>query len=302
MATTPAGTGRTRQSDREGSRGDVSVRRIPALGGMDLVEARFRSWSSHRHSHPEVEVGVVVAGRRQVEYRGQHFEAPAGSILVFSPGAIHAGSPIDGWDSSYRAFLISREALEAAFEGPAHRVVLRGLASFGAPLVRDPALARRLALAHRALAGPGPGPHCTDQLAGVLIDLARLRGSTSPPDANRAPEPEAVIRVRAFLDAHYPTKIQLATLAELAGLNVFQLIRVFRAATGLPPYAYLEQLRVDRAAALLREGRPVSQVAFQTGFADQSHLTRLFKRLVGVPPGRYRLSALAACPAGAARN
>jgi AraC-like DNA-binding protein len=50
---------------------------------------------------------------------------------------------------------------------------------------------------------------------------------------------------------------------------------------------YLELVRVNRAREMLRRGEPISRVAFDTGFSDQSHLTRRFKRVVGVPPGQY---------------
>jgi AraC-like DNA-binding protein len=59
----------------------------------------------------------------------------------------------------------------------------------------------------------------------------------------------------------------------------------------MPPHAFQTQVRVSRAKTLLLEGWSISQVASQTGFADQSHLTRHFKRLVGVTPGRYQQSS-----------
>jgi AraC-like DNA-binding protein len=84
----------------------------------------------------------------------------------------------------------------------------------------------------------------------------------------------------------------LAELAELTGLSQFALLRAFRGATGLPPHAYLNQLRVRRARLLLDDGRPAAEVAVQTGFADQAHLTRHFKRVVGVPPAAYQRERL----------
>ena len=115
---------------------------------------------------------------------------------------------------------------------------------------------------------------------------------------------DAVARVRDYLGEHYANRVRLEDLSRIAGLSVFHLIRVFRAETGLSPYAYLGQLRVHQAAALLRDGMAVSMVASVTGFADQSHLTRLFKRLFGVPPGEYRRACLVGCdhvPAGPGR-
>jgi transcriptional regulator GlxA family with amidase domain len=125
------------------------------------------------------------------------------------------------------------------------------------------------------------------------------RKGTSPGRSARRPDPSpleappqnehpAVTRVRAYLESQYATRVRLETLAEISGVTMFHLVRVFRAATGVPPHAYLEQVRVERAATLLREGLPISSVAFRTGFSDQSHLTRFFKRHLGIPPGQYQ--------------
>jgi len=79
-------------------------------------------------------------------------------------------------------------------------------------------------------------------------------------------------------------------LAAAAGLSRFHFARQFKAATGHPPHEYLVRLRVDRAQELLRQhGRAwnFAAVAHEVGFSDQSHLTRQFKRVVGVTPGEF---------------
>jgi AraC-like DNA-binding protein len=78
------------------------------------------------------------------------------------------------------------------------------------------------------------------------------------------------------------------TLARVAGLSGYHLIRVFRKATGLSPHAWLVDRRVHLAAHRIRLGEPLSAVASRCGFSDQSHLTRLFKARLGVTPGQYR--------------
>jgi AraC-like DNA-binding protein len=84
----------------------------------------------------------------------------------------------------------------------------------------------------------------------------------------------------------------LAELAEMTELSQFALLRAFRTETGLPPHAYLNQLRVRRARLLLDNGVSAADVAAQVGFADQAHLTRHFKRVVGVPPAAYQRERL----------
>jgi AraC-like DNA-binding protein len=89
------------------------------------------------------------------------------------------------------------------------------------------------------------------------------------------------------MEASYMDNPSLEDLAHIAGLSPFHLTRVFHEATGLPPHTYLTQLRVSRAKQRLQAGDPIADVAAATGFSDQSHLTRRFKRIVGVTPGQF---------------
>jgi transcriptional regulator GlxA family with amidase domain len=73
----------------------------------------------------------------------------------------------------------------------------------------------------------------------------------------------------------------------VSGLSRFHLLRVFSKEIGLPPHAYQIRLRIERARTMLRKGIPPALVAGATGFADQSHFTRHFKRVWGITPARY---------------
>lgn len=81
--------------------------------------------------------------------------------------------------------------------------------------------------------------------------------------------------------------VSLGELAEVAGVHPGTLLRRFRLEVGLAPYEYLVARRIDLARQLLLAGRPIAEVAMRAGFADQSHLHRHFKRIVGVTPGRF---------------
>ena len=101
-------------------------------------------------------------------------------------------------------------------------------------------------------------------------------------------KPVSVKKACDYLIEHYAENVFLEQLALLAGLSPFHFSRVFSEQIGMPPHAFQTQVRVARARTLLLEGWSISEVAARTGFADQSHLTRHFKRLVGITPGRYQ--------------
>jgi AraC-like DNA-binding protein len=97
----------------------------------------------------------------------------------------------------------------------------------------------------------------------------------------------AVQRVREYLEAHFDREIGLDELSQLTNLSPFYLNRAFGRELGIPPHAYQIQVRISRAKVLLREKMPIADVAFRTGFSDQSHFTRFFKKNVGVTPGEF---------------
>ncbi|MEU2077540.1 AraC family transcriptional regulator, partial [Streptomyces sp. NPDC013489] len=106
----------------------------------------------------------------------------------------------------------------------------------------------------------------------------------------RPADPGVAHRLRELLDARL---LEGVTLDEAAGIlhsHPTHLVRAFSGAFGIAPHQYLTARRLDRARRLLLDGRPPGEVATATGFYDQSHLNRSFKRLVGTTPGRFARS------------
>jgi len=97
----------------------------------------------------------------------------------------------------------------------------------------------------------------------------------------------AAERIRESLHADQAGKRDLATLAEETGLSRFQVLRGFKRRYGLPPHAYQLCVRMAHARALLQHDVSPADVAAACGFADQSHLTRHFRRMMGITPLRY---------------
>lgn len=83
-------------------------------------------------------------------------------------------------------------------------------------------------------------------------------------------------------------QVRLAEIAAAANLSPFRLFRAFARQTGMSPHAYQRQARVRSAAGVIRRNYSLGEVAAAPGFSDQAHLTRSFRRILGVTPGAYR--------------
>lgn len=255
----------------------------PGLPGVDLLRARFVTHRYSPHIHDEYAIALIEDGVEEFEYAGRTERAGTGAIALVNPGVVHtgqAGTP-GGW--AYRVLYPSTE------------VMGRIAADLGAPpgtpyfrelIVDDPAAARLVRAVHRS--GERGDALATSSLFREAA-ASLLRYAEYPPEAGGPqPMPSAVRRAREILHESLVDPPALDDLAGAVGAGTFQLARAFRAATGLPPHAYLNQVRVREARRLLDAGLRPAEVAARTGFADQAHLTRHFKRTVGVPPGAYR--------------
>jgi AraC family transcriptional regulator len=98
-------------------------------------------------------------------------------------------------------------------------------------------------------------------------------------------------RVTEFFEANFTEDISLQELADLVGLSQSQFARAFKASTGAPPHRWVVTARIKRAQELLLQGRvSLADVSARTGFADQSHFTKVFRRVTGTSPGHWRRS------------
>ncbi|HET6827327.1 MAG TPA: AraC family transcriptional regulator [Ramlibacter sp.] len=132
--------------------------------------------------------------------------------------------------------------------------------------------------------GSPAGPLVGDSLIAALV--AHLAGGKAEPASRR--EALACNRAIELIHARFAHPISLQELAEAAGLSTRHFTRAFRQATGMSPYQYVLQRRVEASRVLIAKGLPLADVAVQCGFADQSQLNRIFVRHTGTTPGRYR--------------
>lgn len=258
--------------------------RDPALGGVELLRASFITHTYAPHAHEGFAIGVIVAGAERFRYRGADHVAPVGSVVAVNPGEMHTGEAVaEGW--SYRMLYPSSELLQRVASQIAGRP--QPIPFFGAPVIHDPALAQQIGDLHAALERADDPVARESLLVAALAALVARHADAPPAAAAVGREGAVVARARRYLEERAAERPTLEQLAEHVGLSPFHLLRVFQRTVGSTPHAYLTHVRVSRARDLLNDGLPPAEVALITGFADQSHLTRAFRRIIGVPPAHY---------------
>ncbi len=261
----------------------------------ELVEA-WRSpddegllWMRGRTTTYRVDPGgeyvIGIASRR-----GYHLQrgrtghlVRAGQLVVLDPSLAHSGSPAEGGPWVAHVLVIELAVPDA--DHPFRRL------AFPEPVIDDPNMARRFLSLHHHATPPTSTLERDTVLQAFLSDLAALSPAAPPRTSPAARDDPAVRRALDYLHSSVTANVSLDELAVAAGSNKYQLVRQFKAAFGVPPHAYQIALRVNLARRLLeRGGRPVD-VATLTGFADQSHLHRHFRRRLGLTPAQYASAA-----------
>ena len=248
--------------------------KIPSVAAVTAASRH----SFTRHTHDEFGVGLIRQGaQKSLSGRGM-VEAGAGDMITVNPNEVHDGMPIDDHGRSWSMLYFSQGLvadIAADMLEQARHVELT------APVLTNAGEARGfsdLFDAMTSIADDGFRAEMllTDLMARLLCER-RLLPSAHPP----------IARAIAMIDDDPGMEHSLASLARECGLSRFQVLRSFEKTTGLTAHAYLLQRRTDMARRLIAKGTPLAEAATASGFADQSHMTRIFVAKYGISPGRY---------------
>ncbi|BAC71715.1 putative AraC-family transcriptional regulator [Streptomyces avermitilis MA-4680 = NBRC 14893] len=261
-------------------RREISAWRPRVPGVVEVFHAHYTEYAYPMHVHDAWTLLIVDDGAVRYDLDRHEHGTPDDTVSLLPPHVPHNGSPVSEHGFRKRVLYLDLSRLDASLIGPA----------VDAPDVVDPLLRLRVGQLHTALAHAGDELEAESRLAFIG---ERLRGHLRPRAAQRQRPPDRGVapRLRELLDARLVDGVSLDEAARLVHAHPAHLVRAFSGAFGIAPHQYLMSRRVERARRLLLEGMRPAEVASATGFYDQAHLNRHFKRLVGVAPGRYRNSS-----------
>ncbi len=250
--------------------------RPPVEGVAEVLHARFHDHAYPLHTHDTWTLLIVDDGVVTYDLDRHPHGALDGVVTLLPPHVPHDGRAAVAGGFRKRVVYLEEDQLDLGLVG----------AAVDHPGLRDPELRAAVAALHTSLAARGDELESESRLAMVRDGLVRrLRPAAAPPVVPS--DPALAGRLRELLDARVVDGVSLDQAAAELGAAPTHLVRSFGQAYGIAPHRYLTGRRVDRARRLLLDGRRPAEVAAEVGFYDQAHLSRHFRRTLGVTPGAF---------------
>lgn len=221
-------------------------------------------------------MGIVSSGARTMTFGSDTITYKKNDIFIINPGQAHTCTTPDSTPHSYIVLTIDPSAVKSTGSILFCNMIARGdgihtnFTGLVSVIESDAILLEKESLIHS-----------------FLEMVLSLYSSETVPEKITATQRSAVNRARAYLESNLTDKISMGELAEATGLSRFHLNRIFRKVTGLSPYSYHLHVRIEHAKHMLTSGKPIVEAALDSGFSDQGHFSRYFKKIVGVTPGVF---------------
>jgi AraC-like DNA-binding protein len=254
--------------------------RPPVAGVAEVLHAYFPVHAYPSHTHDTWTLLLVDTGTISYGLERHEHGALGDRVTLLPPHVPHDGRTVEASGFRKRVAYLDADVI--------------GLDRVGAAVDHpgwvEPVLRRQVSALLDALDHPGDAFEAEVRLALAADGLrGRLSGATDPAVVRR--DRALAHRLRDLLDARVVEGLSLPEAAVWLGAHPTHLVRAFGAEFGIPPHRYLTGRRLDRSRRLLLAGERAADVAAAVGFHDQAHLTRHFRRLLGVTPAAYARSA-----------
>ena len=261
--------------------GAITLRWTNAFRGLLTLSASDVRATHPQHVHDYYSICVVDRGEAEITCRGESYRVRPGSVILISPYEAHEEMCVSSGGWSLRALNPAPQTMRRVLGAGVDLDAVR----FTSPVIHDGETADCLDRLFHQSAQASDGS-ITERLTERVRSL--LRRQLCSIDAARDFRGQRAVEVaRARILHSHRRMTGMTELAGITGMSRFHLSRIFRDATGLPPYQYFEQVRIARAKVMLRQGYSLSEVAMGLGFSDQSHFHRQFRDVGATTPGRY---------------
>ena len=239
-----------------------------------------------KHNHEEYQFALSYDHEGEYTYRGEVHSIPAGHLSVVHSGEVHA--PSDRTFLHKPAHFAMAHIHPKWFEAVAAEVLaVSAYQPFFAPILRKDAFLNQLFLQLSSVADKSSQLEQDVALWNFLSCLIGRYAQDRFEHKSHKSSRKSVLLARDYLRDRYAEDVSLEQLSQVAGISRYHLCRLFRKEMGVSVSVYQTQLRLTQARKLLAKGSTIAESAIATGFYDQSHFGKHFKRHTGATPAKY---------------
>ncbi|CAM3668573.1 AraC family transcriptional regulator [Rouxiella silvae] len=253
------------------------VKIAPPSAKIERIEAYFSGHGYEPHRHDTYAIGRTLSGVQSFNYRGSKQHSLPGHTMVLHPDEIHDGEAgtLEGFQ--YRMIYIEPALIQKILGGRPLPFIVGGITT-------DP----RLFSATEPLLTAVDESFELLEEDDALYDLAQTLATVGGQHFHkRTFDYKAAEIARQYIHSAFSQNITLEELSMISGRDRWSLSRDFRALFGTSPYRYVTMRRLEYCRRRMVTGLSLADVAIESGFSDQSHMTRQFIKTLGISPGRW---------------
>lgn len=249
--------------------------------GLELTELNSSNTFYPKTYLTSFTVGVRLEGVRRTVYRRRRYITVPSSFLVYQPGEVLTASPFAEGRYRYKNMSLSPSLYNVLLQGVFEKALITQFLHMVSPHRRlNEQFFHAYLACHASFTQSASLLERETKLLELVVETIQHFADKPPSERRIGLEHRAVSLVKGHLRDRPAYNVALDELAALTGLNKWYLVEVFKQYVGVTPHQYQMALRIVLAKKLLCIGLPAAQVALSVGFADQSHLTRVFKKYI----------------------
>jgi AraC-like DNA-binding protein len=240
-------------------------------GDIQLVGWSGNHWDNISFFPKNFQIGFIQQGKGQFFIGETVYPINEGQFFLVHPGKVHSGKPDENIGWTVDTIAVKHSFMEELF-GSGTTI------TFPEFVVADNSLKTLFLKTFDLLKNYENSLENEGRLYLLLTDLIKCKATIVQNNDAKKNINEAVERATTFITKNFTNSFSLDELARQSFLSKFHLLRVFKSTTGLTPYAYQMQLRLNEARRLIFQDKSLTDIAFELGFADQAHFTNTFKK------------------------
>jgi AraC-like DNA-binding protein len=260
---------------------NLKTTKLSKFDSLELKEATFQNLSFPSHFHDTYSIGFIKEGVERVTINNQTLLATANSIVIINPFEVHSNSFYNNDKLTYQSMYLNKDILKFF----ASKLNLESKDEFHFKnLLFDSHILNELKCLHT-----NPDLNTQNKLSSIIYNLILKHQNLLKHKINSYVKDATIIEeLIAKFNNNFMDKVDIQKISKTYQLSSSQLIRAFKAHTGLTPISYITLLRLNHSKKLILNNQSMVQVALECGFYDQSHFTHSFSKFFGISPLKYR--------------